>query len=289
MFDEAESLFQKDQVADACPKYAESYRLDPQLGVLIYLAECYEKNGQLSSAWGAFREAEELAAKHGDERQAHAHERSAALLPRLDRLEIIVPPAARIPGLIVLRDSSPVAIAVWGTAADIDAGKHVIQARAPGFLSWRSELVIGGEARSATITVPVLQPDPTAHAAEDTGSPRTSRRIAAIAVGGVGLVGLGVGGFFGLSAQSSYSDSKSACNDSNVCTAHGKELRDSAHSKALVSTVASGVGLVALATAAVVWFTAPNSSPLKDTAERRAHLALGPSPNAWGMEVTGAF
>ena len=83
LFDEAEALFSAGQTAQACPKYAESYRLDPQLGVLIYLAECFEKDGKLASAWGSFREAAEVAQKRGDTRGAHATERARALEPRL--------------------------------------------------------------------------------------------------------------------------------------------------------------------------------------------------------------
>jgi hypothetical protein len=44
LFDEAERLVASGKYADACPKYAESNRLDPQLGVLMYLADCYEEN-----------------------------------------------------------------------------------------------------------------------------------------------------------------------------------------------------------------------------------------------------
>ena len=124
LFDQAEALLAQQRVAEACPKYAESFRLDPQLGALIYLAECYEKNGQVASAWGSYREAEEMAQKRGDERAAHAHERAGALEPRLDRLVIDVPQTARIPGLEVLRDGVLVAEPVWGNAAAIDvAGK----------------------------------------------------------------------------------------------------------------------------------------------------------------------
>ncbi len=71
-----------------------------------------------------------MAAKRSDDRQAHAHERATALAPKLDRLTVLVPVASRVPGLEVLRDGLPVAAALWGNAAVIDAGKHQIEARA---------------------------------------------------------------------------------------------------------------------------------------------------------------
>jgi len=68
LFDAAAALAEKGRYADACPKYAESYRLDPQLGAVLHLADCLEHNGELASAYAAFREASELAAKKGDPR-----------------------------------------------------------------------------------------------------------------------------------------------------------------------------------------------------------------------------
>jgi hypothetical protein len=296
LFDQAEALFAQQRVAEACPKYAESFRLDPQLGALIYLAECYEKNGQLASAWGSFREAEEMAQKRGDERAAHAHERAAALEARLDQLLIDVPEAARVPGLEVLRDGVLVAETLWGNQAPIDPGKHHIEARASGYKPWQADIEVSGEAQLAKLAVPPLQIDPNAvpHGGQNAAdSPGAAQRTTAIVVAGVGIVGLGVGGFFGLSAQSSYSDSKDLCSDSNVCTAQGSDLRSSAKSKALVSTVATGVGLAGLATAAVLWFTAPKAqgserAPVaRDRHERR--WAIAPNQDGWGLEVVGAF
>ena len=297
LFDEAEALFQKDQVAQACPKYAESYRLDPQLGVLVYLAECYEKNGQLASAWGSFREADEIARKRGDARGEHARERARALEPRLSYLTIEVPEGVRVPGLEVLRGGVPVAPVLWSARAAVDAGTQQVEARASGYKPWRGSVVVSKEGGSATLQVPKLTPLPAGAGAglgpADAPAARgTSRRIAAIAVGGLGLAGVGVGGFFGLSAQSSLSEAKDLCNEHDYCTPRGDSLRSSARSKALVATVATGVGAAGLVTAAVLWFTAPKAdapSIAKNQAPPRQAWAVAPAPGAWGMEVSHAF
>lgn len=294
LFDEAEALFAKEKVAEACPKYAESYRLDPQLGVLVYLAECYEKNGQLASAWGTFREAEDVARKRGDARADHAHERAAALEPRLSYVVIQVPEKARLPGLEVLRDGEAIAPVLWGSRAAIDAGQHRIAVRAPGHEPWQHEVVIAKEASSTSVDVPVLAAEPAGTAGTPgaaRAAPGTSQRIAAIAVGGLGIVGVGVGGFFGLSAQASLSDSKNLCNEGNYCTPRGDELRHSAKSKALLATVATGVGAAALVTAGVLWFTAPKAGVLdaSQPPARKQAWTFAPANNAWGMEVSHAF
>jgi hypothetical protein len=301
LFDEAEALLEQQKVAQACPKYAESYRLDPQLGVLIYLAECYEKNGQLASAWGSFREAEEIARRRGDGRGDHARERAGALEPRLSYLVIKVPEGARVAGLEVLRDGALLAPVLWGSRAAIDAGTHRVEARARGHKPWQVEVVVSKEGSATALEVPRLHPAPSGApgaTAEPDGAPATkgtSRRIAAIAVGGLGLAAVGAGGFFGLSAQSSYSDSKELCNDGGFCTPRGTELRESAQSKALVATIATGAGAAALVTAGVLWFTAPKQeSPAPRAARGPAKhgawcVAPAPALATWGLGVSRAF
>ena len=60
----AEALFsagradvERGDYASACPKFADSQRLDPAPGTLINLADCEEHVGQLARAWQHWREA----------------------------------------------------------------------------------------------------------------------------------------------------------------------------------------------------------------------------------------
>lgn len=299
LFDEAEALAQQAKTSEACPKYAESYRLDPQLGVLIYLAECYEKNGQLASAWGGYRQAEEIALKRGDARAENARERALALAPRLSYVTVRVP-EPRVPGLEISRDGQAIAPVLWGSRAAIDPGTHHFEARAPGYKTWHQELVVAEGAGSGTIDVPKLTAEagasgPTGAANVGSSSAASNRgssqRIAAIAVGGLGLAGIGVGGFLGLSAQATLSDAKRLCNDDDFCTPRGAELRDSAQSKALVATIATGVGVAALVGAGVLWFTAPRADRVaRSSGSKRASAwSVTPTSQGWGIEMSHAF
>lgn len=297
LFDEAERLVTSGDYAHACPKYAESERLDPQLGVLLYLAECYEKNGQLASAWGSFRAAMEIAEQRGDARASMARSRSQALSSRVSRLVIEVPAEARAPGLVVKRDGAPVAETLWGSGVAVDPGTHRVSAEAPNRRSFEREVSVTGEGTEARVALIPLEPLPveqqgggTSAAPAATVSDGSTQRIAALGVGGLGLVGIGVGGFFGLSAQSSASDSNELCNAKNVCTTKGDDLRDQAKSKALVATIATGIGAAALAGAAVLWFTAPAPSAAP-RAERTTRPAVGlrADPNGASLLVGGRF
>jgi hypothetical protein len=65
LFDEAKRLMASGNNAAACPKLAESQRLDPGVGTLLNLGECYVKIDKLSRAWTTFLEAEAVALREG--------------------------------------------------------------------------------------------------------------------------------------------------------------------------------------------------------------------------------
>src|SRR5580693_3553404 len=60
-FNEAMQLRSAGRDLEACPKFAESQRLAPGVGVTLYLADCYERTGRTASAWQEFRAGEKLA------------------------------------------------------------------------------------------------------------------------------------------------------------------------------------------------------------------------------------
>src|SRR5271166_5257799 len=66
IFDEGKRLMDAGQFAQACPKFADSEKLDPGVGTLLNLGVCYEKNGQTASAWATYKEAASAAANAGE-------------------------------------------------------------------------------------------------------------------------------------------------------------------------------------------------------------------------------
>src|SRR5688572_26735777 len=95
LYDEAEKLMGAGRYNEACPKFAESYRIDPATGALLALAACYEKGGKIASAWTTYRQVVARALREKDGERAEASKaRVAELEPRLPRLTIRVDPAA---------------------------------------------------------------------------------------------------------------------------------------------------------------------------------------------------
>lgn len=160
LFDAGRALAKDGKLAEACPKFAESNRLDPGVGVLLYLADCYEKTGKLASAWLTWREALAAArvAKQAD-REKLAAQRASALESQLTRLQVDVPAESAVPGLVVLQDGAEVGSVLWGTPIPLDPGEHTLEARAPGRRSWSRTLLVGKQASVLAVRIPVLEKD----------------------------------------------------------------------------------------------------------------------------------
>src|SRR5450432_574042 len=95
MFREGKRLSGEKKFAEACPKFAESYKLDPGLGTLLNLASCHEAEGKPASAWAEFSEAASRAKREGDNERAQlAEEHMHALEPKLAYLTISMAPGA---------------------------------------------------------------------------------------------------------------------------------------------------------------------------------------------------
>jgi hypothetical protein len=298
LFDEAENLASAGSYREACPKYAESNRLDPQLGALMHLADCYEKAGQLASAWASFRDASEIAEHRGDPRAETASQRATALEPRLSRLAVIVPPEAAAPGLQVKRDGEALSSAIWGSAMPVDIGDHLVEASAPGKVAWKGIAKVAAEGSNDAITIPVLADLPVAAApaapaagAHDVAAPAeadpgATRRILGWTVAGAGVVGLGVGVVFLLQRSSKMDEQASICPTGKGCTpAEGRAIVD-ATSQARSATTIGTIGLVAgglLAAGGVTLvFTAPHS-------ERQVAIVPEVGPSFQGVLVRSSL
>ena len=158
LFVEGRKLMEAGRYVDACPKFEASQRLDPGVGTMLNLAECYEKSGRTASAWAEFREVISAArAAESKEREALARERAAALEGKLSRLTIALSPEATgTPGIEIRRDGATVDSAELGTSIPVDPGKHVIEANAPGRQKWYKTIELSDQNKEAQVLVPGL-------------------------------------------------------------------------------------------------------------------------------------
>jgi hypothetical protein len=176
----------------------------------------------------------------------------------------------------------------------LDPGEFHLLARAEGYRDQEVRVsVTGGE--SQTI---ILAPSPLAEsmpkaASSEHKSPLvaaapaagadsaglSTRRTLALVTGGVGIVGVGFGTYFGLQSLSKHDQADTHCSGSTCRDKAGVDLRGQARTAGNLSTVGFIVGGVGLAAAAVLWFTAPSSS------ERPTDVGIGPG----GVQLRGRF
>ena len=92
LFDQAKKAMAAHNYAEACPKLEESLRMQEAVGTLLNLADCYEQNMQLASAWAKFHEVAARAHRAGRaDVEQMANDRVRQIQERLSFLTIVIP------------------------------------------------------------------------------------------------------------------------------------------------------------------------------------------------------
>jgi hypothetical protein len=302
LFQEARKLMDAKRYSEACPKLVASQKIAPAVGTLLNLADCYERAGQLASAWARFHEAIALAQRLGrPDREKTARERADKLEPRLIKLTIVSPEK----NVDVKLDGNVLDAAALGTAVPVDPGKHAIEATAKGKKAFTTTVDVSDRARSPSVEIPALDVDPEASpskngsgsgsgssgdtkaAEEQTGAGGTQRIVsyAALGLGGVGVV---IGVIFGLRTSSIWNDAKTHCTGLE-CDRTGVTLATDAKNAGTVSTISFVAGGVLLAGGAVLFFTAPKGSARSSSSGKQSEPRLGVGVGLGSMTLEGRF
>lgn len=303
LFAEAKKLVAQKKYAEACPKFAESNRLDRGAGTLIHLADCYEKNKQSASAWAAYKEAASAAqALNRKDWETLANKRAAALEPKLAHITVKV--AEPVEKLEVSRNGEKLTQASFGVALPVDAGTHAFEATAPGFKPFASSVTVAKDGESKELVIPKLEalpaaaPDPAAATpatrdpaptARDDAGAGDGQRLVGLVVAGVGVAGLVAGGVTGLMAMGKNNDGKAVCPEAGACgSQQAVDDIESAKSFGMISTIAFGAGGALLVGGAVLYLTAPSGPEEK---KKAGGLRVQPTFGARGgsLVVGGTF
>jgi tetratricopeptide (TPR) repeat protein len=280
LFRDGKAAMKEGKIAEACDAFQASENNEHNLATVMSLADCREKNGQYASAWALFLQADSQTRSDATKSQlnAVAKKRAAALETRLSYLTINVPDEARIEGLVITRDGTPVDAGAWNRAIPVDGGDHLIAGHAPGHEEWSTKISVEPENDKKAVEVPkfkelpkLVNPPPGTEPVPlepDMWTPR--RKIAAYVLGGAAAAGAVAAGF-GFSANSLRNQALSAC-PPNTCNqdnaAHANELNDRARSRALVANIGLGVAGAAAVTAVVLWVTGgPDTAESADKPE----------------------
>lgn len=220
LFREGKELLSAGQTREACMKFEASQDLDPAVGTLLNLGECYSRLQRLVAAYEVWGEAAELARQKGDQERALVAIRRQAELDEYVPTLLLVPPDAPIEGLEVKVDGKVLPLKALGKPVPIEKGKHTVDAKAPGRTSFHKDLWIPEPTRfvlnlpslgqwPVQVEGPVEQIDLVSD--EALRARWAPWRNAGVIAGAVGLVVTGVGIGYGVAAMRTWDEANKLC------------------------------------------------------------------------------
>lgn len=259
LFRQGRALMNEGNYDAACPKFAESHRLDPGGGTLLNLAVCHEGQGKLATAWAEFQEALALARADGrEDRTSLAEQRIAAIEPQLARLTVSVP--SRAPeNTVVAVNGTPLGQAAWGSPMPVDAGTVRVEASAPGRRTFAKTIEVD-DGEDVVVEVPELvelsadaEGSTPADSGPNAGQPN---HAAAYVVGGLGLAAIGVGSYFGVRALQDRSEANDLGCDDECPNEAARQADQNAVFNGWLSTAGIAAGVAALGVAVYLYVDA---------------------------------
>lgn len=293
LFRQAREEMKRDEPAAACPKFEESYRLDPSIGTLLNLALCEEALGHTATAWTKIHQFLD-AAPVTDSRLPLARTKAAKLEAELPRLQLVIEPGGA--QTTVELDDIELRNASLSQAIPVNPGEHVLRVKRP--TGEKNETIfrirpaetlvlrasvppelapVGAPAAVSAVTPYTAQPAPSA--ANSPSTPTVDRgreRTAGYALGAVGVAGLVTSGVFGLMALHDRNVVRDQCPDHDCQSQAGLDAAESGQRNTTVANVAFGVGVIGLVTGGLlVWHAG------------RATAAASVTPNSASLSLAG--
>ena len=171
------------------------------------------------------------------------------------------------PDSSVSLDGRPLGVSSLGVAMPVNPGMHRIVVSAAGRGSFATDVRMDeGDAQVADVAPgvrfePLVRPSTSAD--ESHGGSFLNldfRRLLALGVGGVGVVGSIVGVGTGVAATSKHNALANACTGDN-CPSSAQGDLDGFHSLKTASTIFYAIGFAGVAGGVALWLTAPRTSP----------------------------
>lgn len=275
LFKQGKKLMGDKKYADACAAFEESYQLDPGIGAELNVAKCYEEWGKIGRAFTAYQLAEKLARGDNDPRVEKIHELVVALDGQVPRLTIKLPKDSP-KDLKVTLDARP--ITSFGDPFVVDPGPHTIEY---GVGDQRKQKIVPmdrGAENEVTLEItkgmieaskggddkadPVIGGGDTKPKPMKTTSkpvPGRNMRIGAVALGGAGVLAIGISSVMTLSARGKYNDALDMyCGGmTNGCDSMGLQITHDARSTANTATVIFLLGTAAVGGGVALYLLSP--------------------------------
>lgn len=289
LFDDGRELADRGDHEGACAKFEASLKLDPRaVGTLLHIATCKENTGKLATAWGLYGEVAMRSRGIRADRHELAEARRRELGARLSSIVLRSPPAHPI-GYRVTIDGLALDEGAWSSALPVDGGDHIIEATAPGFVASRTQVRLALEKQKLTVDLPTLLPAPPAPRAAESPSADGVSIAYGMALTGVGVLALGVGGALGIDVLRRSDAPRIACPDPCVrgsdAASESRRRYDALEREAIAADILIPVGAVVAAVGVYLWVVAPRASHGGSSAGLRAWI----SPSLSRAGLAAAF
>ncbi len=295
LYKEAVDLANAGRWGDAAEKLRAVLAIRSSPKVQFTFAQAEEHVGKLAMAYDAYAQA--LADAEAARENDVADTAGAALHALAARVPIV---RVKVTGVGASAATATIDehAARIGDLVRVDPGEHVVSVTAPGARAAQSKITIAEgqrvevpvqlvaegfqEAPAATPAPAPPEAEGEAATAPETASGPFPWRMVGLVAAGVGVVGLGVGTYFGIDAISKNNTSNQTGCSNDVCQPGAYATREDAKSSATVSTIAFVAGGVLAAAGITLWLVAPKG----DAAAQVTPIALS---GGGGMALTGVW
>lgn len=325
LFREGRALLDAKRYDEACPKLAESQKLEPGAGTLLALALCHEGQGKTATASAELKQASELGRKNGRADLANAADkRAAALEASVPHLVVKLADSAEkdqasSSAYRVRLDGRAMQASELGAPLAVDPGEHRLEVAADGKMT-RSYAVKLAGAGSVEISVdklddmpapspgvappvrapivvvspPATKPAIAAEPAAEDKNRGSGQRTLGLVIAGAGIVGIGAGAYFGGRALSESSEANRACPTAASCPNGENDAKERSKDSFRVSVVSLASGTGALTLGAIIYFLAPSAdaSPARGDGKppsKTARIIPAVGPDLAGLTAVGTF
>ena len=290
LFRDGKRLLDLKRYDEACPKLAESARIEPTSGVELALGLCYEAAGKTASAWGAFTATVPLArrdARPDREQVAAAH--AKAIEPGIARVTFSLDDAtAALAGLELREDGVLLNSAAW-TDVPVDPGVHRVEVQATGRVPYTQTFTVGHGRGEETITIPALSlvAPPRVVSPRGEAPPPAERtspwRTFGIVTGGTGIASVVVGSVLGAMALGNVTNAQNVCPSPRCNNANAVQENSTGGTLADASTglFIAGGAMITVGVLAFVLAPSGQKAAPRPAAASYGELLVSPGSVGW--------
>lgn len=286
-------------------EFERAYELAPAYQVLFNIAVVYRDKNDRASALRAF---ERYLSEGGSKIDAKKRKDVEIEISKLKDVVATLRVKVNIQGATIFLDDFPVGKSPLSESLLVNVGRHKIEAKKDGFKDDSLLFVLAGRdnqtielklseikkepvvvAPSPSPTAPpptIIIAPPTATAPAESG---TSLKGIGYTLGTLGIIGIGVGSYFGLSARADWNKAKDlGCTDGKCPSKSAQDKSKSARDSANLSTLGFGVGGVALI-AGVVLFLTSDGDPPQSAEQKKIQISPSLGKHEGGVVLGGTF